>query len=199
MTPFTTLSSRAVPLPEANIDTDIILPARFLLHTEKHGLGRFAFFERRQGGGFILDDPRLTGAQILVAGENFGCGSSREQAPWALADLGIRCIVAPSFGEIFRANCIRNAMLPVTLGRADWLRVLEAAQRFEVMAVYLATGRLDLANTSIGFSLPPREREALLDGRDEIDLILAHHAAAIAAFETRQRHDQPWLWETHHG
>ena len=115
MEPFTRLSSRAAPLPQDNVDTDIILPARFLLITEKRGLGQYAFLEWREAGTFVLDQPSWQGAQVLVAGDNFGCGSSREHAPWALLDLGIRAIVAPGFGEIFRANMLRNGMLPVTL------------------------------------------------------------------------------------
>ena len=195
MIPFTRLTSRAVPLPEANVDTDIILPARFLLRTEKRGLGRFAFFDRRRSGGFAGDDPRFAGAQILVAGGNFGCGSSREHAPWALADLGYRCIVAPSFGEIFRANCLRNGMLPVVLADAQWQRVLAAAQQFDTIAVDLIERRIELrGGPAIAFVSPDGEREALLGGLDEIDGIIARHADSISAYETRQRQTQPWLW-----
>ena len=196
MEPFTRLSSRAAPLPQANIDTDIILPARFLLITEKRGLGQYAFFEWRKTDDFVLDQPRWQDAQVLVAGDNFGCGSSREQAPWALHDLGIRCIIAPGFGEIFRANLLRNGMLPVTLSEADWRKVLAAAQLAEPITVDLLSGLIMLADGSnIGFTLPEDERQALLNGWDEIDGIRLRHGDAITAFETRQRAAAPWLWK----
>lgn len=196
MEPFVRLTSRAAPLPEANVDTDIILPARYLLITEKRGLGRYAFYERREGGGFVLDDPAWAGAQILIAGENFGCGSSREHAPWALHDLGIRCIIAPSFGEIFRANCIRNGMLAVTLAEAEWKQVLLAAEWGEAMTVDLGERTIHLADgRTIAFVVADAEREALLNGWDEIDGIRARYADAIADFEHRQREAAPWLWE----
>ena len=196
MEPFTRLTSVAVPLPEANIDTDIIVPARFLLITEKKGLGHYAFYERREGGGFVFDDPRYRGAKILIAGDNFGCGSSREHAPWALHDLGIRCVIAPSFGEIFRTNCVRNGMLAVTLTDAIWQRVLDAAERAEAVTVDLATGNIHLTDGSkITFAIADSEREALLNGWDEIDSIRAKYTGAIAEFEHRQRETIPWLWE----
>lgn len=196
MEAFTCLTSLAIPLPEANVDTDIILPARFLLITEKKGLGSYAFYERRQGGTFILDDPDYKSAQILVAGKNFGCGSSREQAPWALHDLGISCIVAPSFGEIFRANCVRNGMLPVTLVEPEWRRVLMAAAGGEFVTVDLGANRIELADgTGMMFTLADDDREALLNGWDEIDGIRASYTHAITEFESRQRDRAPWLWE----
>jgi 3-isopropylmalate/(R)-2-methylmalate dehydratase small subunit len=199
MKPFVRLTSLAAPLPEANVDTDIIVPARFLLITEKKGLGRYAFYERRAGDGFVLDDARYAGAQILVVGGNFGCGSSREHAPWALLDFGIRCIIAPSFGEIFRANCARNGMLAVTLADPEWWRVLEAAERGETVTVDLATSSVYLADGSeIGFAIADAEREALLNGWDEIDGIRASYMDAIADFETRQRNTAPWLWQKEH-
>lgn len=196
MEPFTRLTSRAAPLPQANIDTDIILPARFLLNTAKRGLGQYAFFEWREAGAFVLDQPRWRGAQVLVAGDNFGCGSSREHAPWALHDLGIRCIVAPGFGEIFRANMLRNGMLPVTLAEAEWRSVLAAADRAEPLTVDLLSTTIMLADGSdIAFTLPDDERQALLGGWDEIDGIRARHGEAITAFERSQRETAPWLWE----
>ena len=119
MRKFTTLTSIAAPLDEANIDTDIIFPARFLLIMDKLGLGKYAFNERRNTGikesNFVLDTPPYIGSEILVTGARFGIGSSREQAVWALTDLGIRCIIAPSFGDIFYANCLNNGLLPICL------------------------------------------------------------------------------------
>jgi len=164
MTPFTTLTSRAVALPEANIDTDIILPARYLLLTERAGLGRYAFADRRGTAGFSLGS---NGEAILVAGDNFGCGSSREQAAWALADLG------------FRWRCV---LAEAGAGRA--LTVDLKAQ-----AIRLADG------ATIGFAIDPAAREALLGGWDEIGLVLTKDSDAIAAFEAAQRAAQPWLWD----
>lgn len=196
MNPFTTLSALAAPLPTPNIDTDIIVPARFLTITGKQGLGRHAFAEWRADGKFVLDDPRWAGAHILVAGENFGCGSSREQAAWALDDLGIRAIIAPSFGEIFRTNALRNGMLPITLGGEDWQRILAAAESSSSLTIDLAAQQIEMPEgTLIGFAIHEQERTALLNGWDEIDGIRSNYGAATAAFEARQRADSPWLWE----
>ena len=195
MKPFARLSSRAAPVPQDNVDTDIILPARFLLITEKRGLGQYAFYEWRDAGQFMLDQPQWRGAQVLVAGDNFGCGSSREHAPWALHDLGIRAIVAKGFGEIFRANLLRNGMLPVTLPEPEWRRVLAAAERAEPVTVDLLSSLIMLADgANIGFTLPEAERQALLNGWDEIDGIRARYGDAITAFEIGQRETSPWLW-----
>ncbi|QGN55885.1 3-isopropylmalate dehydratase small subunit [Novosphingobium sp. Gsoil 351] len=196
MEPFTSLRALAAPLPGANIDTDIIVPARFLTITSKQGLGRHAFAEWRLEGNFVLDEPQYEGAQILVAGANFGCGSSREHAAWALADLGIRAIVAPSFGEIFRANALRNGLLPITLGDSEWRRVLAAAKAGDCVAIDLASQQIGLHDeTSIAFALSDQERVALLNGWDEIDGIRVRYGTATAEFEARQRAAAPWLWE----
>lgn len=199
MRPFTSLTARAAPFAEDNIDTDIIVPARFLLITEKKGLGRFAFYERRHDAegrdkpDFFLNQPFYTGAEILIAGANFGCGSSREHAPWALADLGFRAIVAPSFGEIFASNCIKNGMLPVVV--ADVVPLIadaEAGRAITVDLVARAVVRGD--STVIPFAIGEGAREALLNGWDDIETILGRHGRDITTFETRQRADQPWLW-----
>lgn len=196
MQPFTTLSALAAPLPAPNIDTDIIVPARFLTITSKQGLGRHAFAEWRESGDFVLDDPAYADAQILVAGINFGCGSSREQAAWALADLGIRAIIAPTFGEIFRTNALRNGMLPVTVDQPAWERLLQAAQERARLTIDLAAQTIEVPGQApIAFALPERERTALLNGWDEIDGIRARYAAATTEFETRQRAASPWLWD----
>ena len=196
MEPFARLTSRAAPLPQANIDTDIILPARFLLNTEKRGLGRYAFYEWRKAGQFVLDLPLYAGAQILVAGDNFGCGSSREQAPWSILDLGIRCIVAPSFGEIFRGNCLCNGILPIVLPQSEWLLVLDAAEAGDTVTVDLSAQKILLHQGQvIEFAFDPAEKEALLLGCDEIDGIRSKYGMDIAKFEVRQRIVAPWLWD----
>lgn len=202
MRPFVTLRSVAAPLPEADVDTDILFPARFLVLTRKTGLGPCAFHDRRfdaegrERADFVLHRPPWRGAQILVAGANFGCGSSREQAPWALADLGLRCIVAPSFGEIFEANCVNNGLLPVTLPASAHACVLAAAQAGAEIEVDLPGCALHLADgSSVSFVIGERQRQALLNGWDEIDRILQQHATQITAFEGTQRLSQPWLYE----
>jgi len=201
MTPFTTLRSVAAPMPDADIDTDIIFPARFLLLTQKAGLGPQAFHDLRFDAdgqprpGFVLNQPRWAGAQILVAGPNFGCGSSREQAPWALADLGLRCLIAPGFGEIFEANCINNGLLPVRLPSAAHAQVMAVAQAAGPLAVDLAAQQITLPDGQLlRFALPAHQREALLQGWDGVDRILAEQTPAIVAFEQQQRLSQPWLW-----
>ena len=192
MQPFTTLTATAAPFAEDNVDTDIILPARFLLHTEKSGLGRFAFYERRQELDFVLDQPRFADAQILVAGANFGCGSSREQAPWALADMRYRAIVAPSFGEIFASNCAKNGMLCVAL--ADTAPLMAAAEMGTAITIDLAAETVATGNHVVPFTIDPGTREALLNGWGEVETILGRHGPAIHDFERRQRAAQPWLW-----
>ncbi|KQP46268.1 3-isopropylmalate dehydratase small subunit [Pseudorhodoferax sp. Leaf274] len=201
MTPFTRLQSVAAPMPDADIDTDIIFPGRFLVLTQKAGLGPYAFYEKRfdeQGRerpDFVLHRPRWRGAAILVAGPNFGCGSSREQAPWALADLGLRCIIAPGFGEIFHANCLHNGLLPIRLAGAEHARVLAAAEAGEVLTVDLTACTVTLPDGgAVAFSIPERSRQSLLQGLDEIARIQQDAGARIAEFEVQQRLRQPWLY-----
>ena len=199
MEPFTTLTAIAAPLPEDNVDTDIILPARFLLHTEKAGLGRFAFYERRYDADgvpkpdFPLNDPRYADARILVAGANFGCGSSREHAPWALADLGFRAILAPSFGEIFAGNCVKNGMVPVVVPAIAL--ILDDAMAMRSITVDLVRRCVERSDgAAIPFAIDDWAREALINGWGEIETILGRYSGDIAAFEGRQRAAQPWLW-----
>ena len=193
MEPFTTLTALAVPLPEDNVDTDIILPARFLLITEKKGLGAHAFHERRQDPGFVLNQPRYQDARILVAGANFGCGSSREHAPWALADLGYRAIIAPSFGEIFAGNCVKNGMVQVVA--TDVAPFLAEAEAGRPLTVDLIDRRVvTAAGAATPFVIDDWAREALLNGWGEVETILGRHGDAITGFEARQRGAQPWLW-----
>ncbi|PKP92476.1 MAG: 3-isopropylmalate dehydratase small subunit, partial [Alphaproteobacteria bacterium HGW-Alphaproteobacteria-16] len=144
---------------------------------------------------FVLDNAPWQGAQILIAGANFGCGSSREHAPWALNALDIRCVIAPSFGEIFYGNCFKNGMLPITLDGEPHARLLAEAQAGRAMTVDLPEGEIRLADgAAIPFATPQRQRDALINGWDEIDLIRARHADAIRSFQTHQQSVQPWLW-----
>jgi 3-isopropylmalate/(R)-2-methylmalate dehydratase small subunit len=202
MESFSRLTGRAAPLPAANVDTDIIFPARFLLITSKKGLGRYAFYEWRYGPDekalpdFVLNRPEFEGAEILVAGDNFGCGSSREQAPWALRDLGVRCVISTSFGEIFFANCFKNGMLPVVV-TPDQLQALmadaEAGSPIEVDLEAQEVRRSD--GGAIGFQVEAWRRDALLNGWDEIAIVLNQDGDAIAAFEQSQRAARPWLYQ----
>ncbi len=191
------IESVAAVLPEANVDTDAIFPARFLLLTTRDGLGRHLFQDRRQNADFPLNDPAVRDAKILVAGENFGCGSSRENAVWALADYGIRVVVAPSFGEIFHTNCFRNSVLPITLDAENLATIQSAAASGATLAVDLAAQSITLPDgAKVAFDIEPNRREALLNGWDETALILHRDAADIAAFEARQRETLPWLYES---
>ena len=199
MDKFTSLTSVAAPLPEADLDTDIIFPARFLLLPDKAGLGKHLFHERRHqvGSGkpdFILNTPPFDQAKILVAGANFGSGSSREQAVWALLDFGIRCVIAPSFGEIFYGNCFKNGVLPIVLSNDIHGQVMRAAQTGAALTVSLETQSILLpGGERIGFDIDPYRRRALLLGLDEIGGIIADDRAEIEAFETAQRRRFPWL------
>ena len=198
MTPFSTITSVAAHLPEQNVDTDAIYPARFLLIMDRAGLGRYVFHDRRDtpGAPFVLDTPPFDRARVLVAGSGFGCGSSREQAVWALADFGIGCVIAPSFGEIFAANCLNNAVLPLVLPADLVARLGAEAERGALFRIDLAQGVVSVDGVAVApIVLPDAQRDALLEGRDETDRLLATSAAAIDAFEARHRLLQPWLFE----
>jgi 3-isopropylmalate/(R)-2-methylmalate dehydratase small subunit len=201
VTPFTKLTSVAVPLDIVNVDTDRIVPARFLRRPRSEGYENFLFHDLREADrDFVLDRPEYRGAQILVAAENFGCGSSREAAVWALAGSGLRAWIAPSFGDIFFENSFKNGALPIVLPLA---RV--AALRKQLTAKPGAQVTIDLPaqtvtfpdGTAERFEIDPFRKECLVAGIDEIDLTL-RHADEIAAFEARERRDAPWLYRDYH-
>jgi len=201
MEAFTRLTAIAAPMPQPNIDTDIIFPARFLLITAKKGLGRYAFYEWRfdaRGAeieGFVLNRAPFQQAQIIVAGDNFGCGSSREQAPWALRDLGIRCVISTSFGEIFYSNCFKNGILPVVVTQSELGLLHREAAAGRSLTVDLTSQTVQCqCDKPIAFAVEPWRREALLNGWDEIGIILNQQASQITAFETSQRAAKPWLY-----
>lgn len=205
MEAFTTLTSTVAALPVSNIDTDIIFPARFLLHTEKRGLGKFAFYEWRFAGDgsenadFVFNRAPYRGAQILVAGDNFGCGSSREQAPWALRDFGLRCIISSSFGEIFYSNCFQNGILPVVVDAQQLADLQADATAGKSLTVDLPARRLvRQSGAEIRFEIADWRREAMINGWDEITTIINHESEQIAAFETKQRLLMPWLYKHGH-
>jgi 3-isopropylmalate dehydratase small subunit len=196
MEPFRRLTSVAIPLPAANVDTDVIFPARFLLITSKAGLARYAFHDwRADDPEFVLNQGAYAGARIIIAGNNFGCGSSREQAPWALRDLGLRCLIATSFGEIFQSNCLKNGLLAITVTPEHQQDLLADAQARSPITVDLEAQLISRANgADIEFPIEPWRREALLSGWDEIAIVLNQDVAAIGAFERRQRAEMPWLY-----
>jgi 3-isopropylmalate/(R)-2-methylmalate dehydratase small subunit len=200
MTPFTTLDSIAIRLDAANIDTDQIIPARFLRHPRKAGYAGFLFHDMRFDGAgdpvasFALNRPGNQGASILVAGDNFGCGSSREGAVYALLDYGIRCVIAPSFGDIFRNNCAKNGVLPIVLGAGEILALVaptvgQAAPRLHVD---LARQEVKSASHVARFEIEPFWKDCLLHGLDDIDLTLRHREK-IAAFAAQRFAQHPWL------
>ncbi|MBL6935418.1 MAG: 3-isopropylmalate dehydratase small subunit [Alphaproteobacteria bacterium] len=202
MEKFTTLTGIAAPLAVENVDTDMIIPKQFLKTIKRTGLGGGLFYEHRfdeQGKeieDFVLNRAAYREAKILVTGENFGCGSSREHAPWALLDFGIRCIIAPSFADIFHNNCFKNGILPITLPRDEMDKLMEDAERGAN-----ATLTVDLeAQTimgpdggSISFEIDPFNKQCLLEGHDDIALTLKRKDK-IEAFEADQKHSQPWQW-----
>lgn len=199
--PFVRIEAVAAPLCEDNIDTDIIFPARFLLLTAREGLGDYAFHDRRfddaghERPEFVLNRPQWRNAAILVTGLNFGCGSSREQAVWALLGAGVRCIIAPSFGEIFENNCFRNGILPIVLDPAKTADLVAAAEAGERLRVDLEECRITLADgSSQKFSVDGERRKALLNGWDETAILLDQWGNTIVQFEGNQRIQQPWLY-----
>jgi 3-isopropylmalate/(R)-2-methylmalate dehydratase small subunit len=177
------VEGRAIPLGLANVDTDLIIPAAHLKTVSRQGLGAFAFEALRAEPGNLFDDPRFAGAPILIAGDNFGCGSSREHAAWALLDMGIRAVVASGFSDIFSGNAFKNGLIAATLSKAEVARLLEIAADRPV-SVDLETMRVSAGGESFGFALDPFRRECLMRGLDEIGLTLASEPA-IAAYESR--------------
>lgn len=195
MKAFRRLRSVAAPLARANIDTDQILPGQFLKTLSRDGLGKHLFHSLRQEPGFVLNNPPWNQAKILVTLDNFGCGSSREHAPWALLDFGIRCIVAPSFADIFASNCFKNGILTVTLPRSTVATLLELAAEPST-----ATLEVDLESQTVtaqdrrewSFDIEPQRKQDLLLGIDEIARSLSF-ADRIREFEQTRRQTQPWL------
>ena len=196
MTPFTTLTAVAVPLDLVNVDTDRIVPARFLRQPRSAGYENYLFRDLRDADpDFVLDRPEYRGAQVLVAAENFGCGSSREGAVWALAGAGLRAWIAPSFGDIFFENSFKNGVLAIVLpiDRVATLREQLASQPGAKVAIDLPSQTLTFPDGSTEhFEVDPFRKECLLAGVDEIDLTLRHEAA-IAAYEAKQGEETPWL------
>jgi 3-isopropylmalate/(R)-2-methylmalate dehydratase small subunit len=195
VTPFTTLTAVAVPLDRVNVDTDQIVPARFLRRPRDEGYGPFLFHDvREKDPAFVLDRGEYRGAEILVAGENFGCGSSREGAVWALAGIGLRAWIAPSFGDIFLENSFKNGCLAIALPQARVAAIREAlvAAPGTRLTLDLGAQTVQWAGGVERFEIDAFRKECLLRGLDEIDLTLQHRDA-LDAYERRQRKETPWL------
>ena len=200
MQPFTELTAKAAPLDIANVDTDQIIPKQFLKTTEREGLAKGLFYDMRfdEAGrpreDFVLNQPRYAGAGVLIAGDNFGCGSSREHAPWALLDFGVRCVIASGFADIFYNNCFQNGLLPVVLPREQVKALMEEAKGGNhVFAIDLATQTVTSpSGATFGFEIDPGRKKKMLEGLDAIGETLMA-APAIDDFESRRALGQPWL------
>jgi 3-isopropylmalate/(R)-2-methylmalate dehydratase small subunit len=213
MEPFRNFTGVVGPLDRANVDTDAIIPKQFLKSIARTGFGPYLFDELRYldrgepgmdctnrplNPTFVLNDPRYAGAQILLARENFGCGSSREHAPWALADFGLRVIIAPSFADIFHNNCFKNGLLPIVLAAkvVDDLFARAIGPQALRVSVDLPAQMLTLDDgTRIPFELDPDNKKRLIEGLDDIGVTL-QQADAIRAYEARRRVELPWLFQT---
>ena len=202
MEKFTKLTGVAAPLPMINVDTDMIIPKQFLKVISREGLGRGLFDEMRfkQDGTeipeFVLNQPAYREAKILVTGENFGCGSSREHAPWAILDFGITCVIAPSFADIFYNNCFKNGILPIVLPQADVDKLMDDAERGANAIVSIDLEAQEITGPDGGkikFDIDPFRKHCLLNGLDDIGLTL-EKKTSIDSFEAKQHASQPWLY-----
>jgi 3-isopropylmalate dehydratase/3-isopropylmalate/(R)-2-methylmalate dehydratase small subunit len=200
MQPFTRLTAKAVPLDIANLDTDQIIPKQFLKTVGREGLGKGLFYDLRfddagrEKADFVLNDPRYAGAGVIIAGENFGCGSSREHAAWALLDFGVRCVIATSFADIFYNNCFQNGVLPVALPEGAVRALIDEARGGNhLFTIDLAAQNVTApSGASFAFEIDPGRKAKLLEGIDAIGETLAK-SDAIDRYEQRRDIAQPWL------
>jgi 3-isopropylmalate/(R)-2-methylmalate dehydratase small subunit len=186
--PFTTHRGLVAPLRRNHVDTDQIIPKQFLKRIERTGFGPYLFHDWKREPSFVLNQPQYANASILVGGVNFGCGSSREHAAWALQDAGFRAVIAPSFADIFRANAIGNGMLPVAVGETAVNTIFDRAEAGNGYAITIDLERCEVRDDrglSEHFTIDAASRQRLLEGKDEIDLIL-NHESDIAAFEQQR-------------
>ena len=194
MQAFTRLTSVVTPLDLSNVDTDQIIPKQFLKRIERTGYEDFLFYDWRQNPGFVLNNPAYRGSQILIAGRNFGCGSSREHAAWALLQYGFRCVIAPSFADIFYSNAGKNGILPVVLSETETEQIMlhaRAADGYRLTVSLEENTVADELGFDTSFAIDPFRRDCLLQGLDDIGLTL-RHTDALARYE--QRHDaETWL------
>ena len=202
MDKFTVLTGVAAPLPIRNVDTDMIIPKQFLKTIKRTGLGKSLFYEMRYDPAtgneiqdFVLNKPQYRDATILVAGDNFGCGSSREHAPWALLDFGIRCVIATDFADIFYNNCFQNGILPIKLPQSDVDKLMDDANRGANAKITVDLEKQEISGPDGGvikFEIDPFRKHCLLNGLDNIGLTL-EKGKQISSFETSTASTRPWL------
>ena len=199
MKKFTTLKSIPVYLPITNIDTDTIIPAQFLKTIKRTGVGKNLFFAMRydESGNlindFILNKSPFNQSKILIVDKNFGCGSSREHAPWALLDFGITCVISSSYADIFYNNCFKNGILPITISDEEIKEISEYANRKEEIAINLPDQKIIFGNKEIKFEIDEFKKKCLLEGLDDIDLSLAK-SDKIVAYENKLKSSKPWIF-----
>jgi 3-isopropylmalate/(R)-2-methylmalate dehydratase small subunit len=198
MEKFNILKSVPANLPMMNVDTDMIIPKQFLKTIKRSGLGKSLFFEMRydeQGkkvNNFVLNKEPYNKSSILLAGKNFGCGSSREHAPWALLDFGIKCVISPSFADIFYNNCFKNGMLPIVLDQKQLEELIEYSERKETIEINLPEQKIKLGNKIISFEVDAFKKKCLLDGLDDIALSL-EKSDKISSYEKNIQKTKPWM------
>ena len=198
MEKFNILKSVPANLPMMNVDTDMIIPKQFLKTIKRSGLGKSLFFEMRydeQGkkvNNFVLNKEPYNKSSILLAGKNFGCGSSREHAPWALLDFGIKCVISPSFADIFYNNCFKNGMLPIVLDQKQLEELIEYSERKEAIEINLPEQKIKLENKIISFEVDAFKKKCLLEGLDDIALSL-EKSNKITSYEKNIQKTKPWM------
>ena len=198
MEKFNILKGIPAHLPMINVDTDMIIPKQFLKTIKRSGLGKNLFFEMRyneQGkkiDNFILNQEPYNKSSILLTGKNFGCGSSREHAPWALLDFGIKCVIGPGFADIFYNNCFKNGMLPIVLSQNNLEEIVEYSKRKKMVEINLTKQEIKFGNKIINFEIDPFKKECLLNGLDDISLSLKK-SEKITSYEKNLKKTQPWV------
>ena len=198
MEKFNILKSIPANLPMMNVDTDMIIPKQFLKTIKKSGLGKSLFFEMRydeQGkkiNDFVLNKEPYNKSSILLAGKNFGCGSSREHAPWSLLDFGIKCVISPSFADIFYNNCFKNGMLPIVLDLKQVEELIKYSKRKETIEINLSEQKIKLGNKIINFEIDTFKKKCLLNGLDDIALSL-EKSEKISSYEKNIQKTKPWM------
>ncbi len=203
MEKFKKIESNAIPLPMVNVDTDMIIPKQFLKTIKRTGLGKNLFYELRYDekdapiDSFVLNQDKYKDSQILIAGKNFGCGSSREHAPWSILDYGIKCIIASSFADIFYNNCFKNGILPIKLDESEVTKLQKAAENSLSFTIDLENQKISYfdknINHEVSFELDKAKKTSLLEGLDDIGLTLAK-VNHISDFENKQKSRTPWLY-----
>jgi 3-isopropylmalate/(R)-2-methylmalate dehydratase small subunit len=203
MEKFKKIESNAIPLPMVNVDTDMIIPKQFLKTIKRTGLGKNLFYELRYDekdapiDSFVLNQDKYKDSQILITGKNFGCGSSREHAPWSILDYGIKCIIASSFADIFYNNCFKNGILPIKLDESEVTKLQKAAENSLSFIIDLENQKISYfdknINHEVSFELDKAKKTSLLEGLDDIGLTLAK-VNHISDFENKQKSRTPWLY-----